>query len=261
MIPAFSKICKWLRNNKLSLNTVKTEFMVIGTLQRFNQLDSSPESTPYAIVADDGQEVRRVKIAKYLGMMADDKHVDHIFSKITRNISILKRIRRFILQESLYHTLIEPYFRYCSIVWGQCGETQKDKLQILQHKAAQIIAKLQYNEANHTDLLTKFAWLSVRNLIKLDTAVFVYKEINNLHSEQSDSPFQMLDCLYSYNTRSVSNINLFIPMGKTQNFQKTMSFSESKIWNEIPTEIRMAQTLHSFKDQLKKHLATQQAQS
>ena len=33
MIPAFSKVCKWLRNNKLSLNTVKTEFMVIGTLQ------------------------------------------------------------------------------------------------------------------------------------------------------------------------------------------------------------------------------------
>ena len=157
--------------------------------------------------------------------------------------------------------MIEPYFRYCSIVWEQCGETLKDKLQILQHKAARTIAKLRYDEANHSDLLTKFGWLSVRNIIKLDTAVFVYKEINNLHPEQSDSPFQMLDCLYSYNTRSVSNNNLFIPRGNTQNFQKTMSFSGSKIWNEIPTEIRMAQTLHSFKDQLKKHLATQQAQS
>ena len=41
MIPAFSKVCKWLGNNKLSLNTVKTEFMVISTLQRLNQLDSS----------------------------------------------------------------------------------------------------------------------------------------------------------------------------------------------------------------------------
>ena len=185
MIPAFSKVCKWLKNNKLSLNTVKTEFMVIGTLQRLNQPDSSLESTPYAIVADDGQEVRRVKIVKYLGMMVDDKlvwdqHVDYISSKITRNIGILKRIRRFISQESLlllYHTLIEPYFRYCSVVWGQCGETLKDKLQILQHKAARTIVKLRYDEANHSDLLTKFGWLSVRNLIKLDTAVFVYKEI------------------------------------------------------------------------------------
>ena len=258
MIPAFSKVCKWLRNNKFSLNTVKTEFMVIGTLQRLNQQDSSPGSTPYAIVVD-GQEVRRVKIVKYLGMMVDaklvcDQHVDYISSKITRNIQ----------QESLlllYHTLTEPYFRYCSIVWGQCGEIQKDKLQTLQNKAARTIAKLRYDEANDSDLLTKFAWLIVRNLIKLDAAVFVLKEINNLHPEQADSPFQMLDCLYSYNTRSVSNSNLFIPRAKTQNFQKTISFSGNKIWNEIPTEIRMAQTLHSFKDQLKKHLATQQAQS
>ena len=121
---------------------------------------------------------------------------------------------------------------------------------------AQLIAKLRYDEANHSELLTKFAWLSVRNFIKLDTAVFVYKEINNLHPEQANSLFQLLDCLHSYNTRSVSNNNLFICRGKTKNFQKTMSSSGSMIWNEIPTEIRMAQTLYSFKDQLKKHYTT-----
>ena len=71
MIPAFSKVCKWLRNNKLSLNTVKTELMIIGTLQQLNQLDSGPESTSYAIVVD-GQDARRVKVVKYLGMMVDD---------------------------------------------------------------------------------------------------------------------------------------------------------------------------------------------
>ena len=94
--------------------------------------------------------MRRVKIVKYLGMIVDDKlvwdqHVDNISSKITRNIGIFKHIRHFIPQESLlllYHTLIEPYFRYCSIVWGQCGETQKDKLQTLQNKAGRTIAKL-----------------------------------------------------------------------------------------------------------------------
>ena len=109
MIPAFSKVCKWLRNNKLSLNTVKTEFMVIGTLQRLNQLDSSPESTPYAIVVDDGQEVRRVKIVKYLGMMVNDKlvwdrHVDYISSKITRNMASLSVL------DTLYHRNLCCYF-------------------------------------------------------------------------------------------------------------------------------------------------------
>ena len=48
MIPAFYRVCKWLRNNKLSLNIVKTEFT---------------ESTPYTIVVE-GQEVTRVKLNK-----------------------------------------------------------------------------------------------------------------------------------------------------------------------------------------------------
>ena len=73
IIPAFPKVCKWLRN-KLSLNIVKTEFIIIGTLPRLNQLDSSPESTLYAIIVD-GQEVKRVKLVKYLGLMVKDKLV------------------------------------------------------------------------------------------------------------------------------------------------------------------------------------------
>ena len=88
--------------------------------------------------------MRRVKTVKYLGMMVDDKlvwdqHEDYISSKVTHNIGILKRARHFMPQESLlllYHTLIECHVRYCSIVWRQCGETQKDKLQTSQNKAA-----------------------------------------------------------------------------------------------------------------------------
>ena len=254
--------------NKLSLNTVKTEFMLIGTSQRLNQLDQNPESTPYAIVIDQ-KEVRRVKCVKNLGMIVDDKltwsqHVNYISSKITCNIGILKRVRHFIPKESLlllYHTLIEPYFKYCSIVWGQCSETLKNKLQTLQNKAARAIAKLRYDEANHSKLLTDFGWLSVRNLIKLDMGIFAYKELNNLHPEQDIRPFRKLDEQHTYNTRSVTNNNLFIPTGNTQLFNRIMSYSGSRLWNEIPYEIRRVQTLEDFKDKLKTYLTAQQTQS
>ena len=42
LLPAFTNICKWLKANKLSLNTVKTEFMISGTSQRVGQLDIAP---------------------------------------------------------------------------------------------------------------------------------------------------------------------------------------------------------------------------
>ena len=128
-----------------------------------------------------------MKLVKYLGMIADDKltwsqHVDYISSEITRNIGILTHIRHFIPKQSLlllYHTLIEPYFKYCSIVWVQCSETLKDKRQTLQNRAAPTIANVHYDETNHSKLLIDFGWLSVRSLIKLDMGVFAYKGLNS----------------------------------------------------------------------------------
>ena len=41
LVPEFLKICEWLRSNKLSLNTLKTEFMTIGSYQRVGELGSA----------------------------------------------------------------------------------------------------------------------------------------------------------------------------------------------------------------------------
>ena len=45
MIPAFSRVSKWLQTNKLSLNTVKTKHMTTDTSKGLNQLDHNPRST------------------------------------------------------------------------------------------------------------------------------------------------------------------------------------------------------------------------
>ena len=72
LILAFGKICEWLESNKLALNTLKTEFMIIGTSHRLNKLDSLHESTPY-LISINGSYIRRVKQVKYLGLIVDDK--------------------------------------------------------------------------------------------------------------------------------------------------------------------------------------------
>ena len=164
-------------------------------------------------------QLMRVKSVKYIGLIVDDKltweqHNEIISGKMARNIGILKCIRNFVPQESLlllYHTLIEPYFRYCSIVWGQCSESLKDRLQTLQNKAARTIARVRYEEADHNILLANFGWLSVRNIIKLDMGIFIYKEQNNMHPERTNTIFHKVDNIHSYRTRSVTSNNLFIP--------------------------------------------------
>ena len=123
------------------------------------------------------------------------------------------------------------------------------------------MAKVCYDEANYSKLLSDFGWLNVRNLIKLDMGVFTHKELNNLHPEQDTSLFQKLDDQHTYNARSVTNNNLFIPRGNTQLFNRTMSYSGSRLWNETPYEIRRIQTQEDFKNKLETYLAAQQKQS
>ena len=71
LIPSFINICEWLKANKLSLNTVKTDFMIIGTSKRPENLDTSPETTPYVLYINNAP-IRRVKQAKNLGLIIDE---------------------------------------------------------------------------------------------------------------------------------------------------------------------------------------------
>ena len=94
LIPAFANICKWLMANKHSLNTVKTEFIVIGTSQRVGQLDIAPETTSYALFVKDAS-VRRVKQVKDLGLIIDenltwDHHINYISQKNETKSGYLK---------------------------------------------------------------------------------------------------------------------------------------------------------------------------
>ena len=125
LIPAFLKICDWLRSNKLSLNTVKTEIMVTGSQNKLNSMDSDPVTTPYRISID-GFTIKRTKVVKYIGLVVDgaltwSQHIDYISTKIAHGVGILKRTRSFLPKQSLltlYQSMIVPYFRYCNIVWA-----------------------------------------------------------------------------------------------------------------------------------------------
>ena len=41
--------------------------------------------------------------------------------------------------KTIYYSLVQPYFDYCDVVWGDCSKTRADKLQKLQNRAARII--------------------------------------------------------------------------------------------------------------------------
>ena len=154
--------------------------------------------------------------------------------------------------------MIEPYFRYCNIVWRQCNETLLDRLQTLQNRAARVIANVSYEAADHNSLPCDYGWLNVRHLILLDFGVFMYKTQKGLAPDVFYDLYHSVTELHSYNTRSANKGNLQIPLTNLRAGDKAISVSGARIWNNIPNSIKEAQSLDVLKRELKECLIRSQ---
>ena len=79
---------KWLISNKLTLNTAKTEFMLIGSRQKLSTLSSQPE------LSIDNVPIEKVTSVKSLGIFIDENlpwqtHIDELFKKITSGVGAI----------------------------------------------------------------------------------------------------------------------------------------------------------------------------
>ena len=109
------RIKEWLLANKQSLNVAKTEFLLIGSHHKLNNLDSQPS------VSIGHDSIKQVRHSRVLGVEIDEnlpwnKHIENVVKKVTSG----RNVRDFVDREnlsSIYNALIRPHFDYCSEVW------------------------------------------------------------------------------------------------------------------------------------------------
>jgi hypothetical protein len=83
---------RWLQANRLSLNVLKSEYMLICSKVRINKLTSDPK------IFIGGHSLKRVVVTKSLGLMIDEnlsweEHVNYISRKVAKDLGMLRRIR------------------------------------------------------------------------------------------------------------------------------------------------------------------------
>ena len=171
-----------LWNTKYHLIKVsKCKFMLLGHSSHLGDFSSLSLSIS-------GEDLERVDCYKYFGFTLNQRlswedHVSNIASKIRKRISILSRIKYMLpLSAGLtfYNTMINPIFKYNSIVWGHKRNTvHMDTLQILQNRAAKIILGRDLRDSA-TQALKDLNWLTLVKKRTIDRCTFVYKCLNNL---------------------------------------------------------------------------------
>lgn len=123
-------IASWLSANRLTLNVLKNDFVVVGSRQRVASLE---EDIALSLL---DTELEKVKSVKCFGVDIDeyltwDNHMLSIKQKFTCKLSVLRRIKPLLKTDNLidiYRSIIGPYFTYCCIVWDSISETQIDNL-------------------------------------------------------------------------------------------------------------------------------------
>ena len=132
--------------------------MLIGSMQRLQTFNAPP-----SLFIVDNAPIHEVVPTKSLVVYVDENlaqnvHIDSA-KKIACGIGILKRSRPFVTFEvlsTIYSTLVQPYFDYCSIFFfwggGDCNKSLATKLH-----AARILTFSPY-DASVDNLSTSLAW-------------------------------------------------------------------------------------------------------
>ena len=118
-----SLLCHWLRANKLSLNTSKTE--IITFRPKNKQMN---KKLNFRISA---QKIDICNKVQYLGVALEENlewntHLNTLKLKLNRAIGLLCKIRLYVpkfLSKTLYYTIFHSHLIYACQIWGQSSNT------------------------------------------------------------------------------------------------------------------------------------------
>ena len=165
-------VLEWVNANKLSLNILKTNYMLFS-----NTLRDLPGD-----ILIDGTPLTKVSSSRFLGLTFDDKlnwksHTLNICKTISRNIGIMNKLKYFFPSSTLctlYFSLVLPYLNYCIMAWGNSSQFHIDKITTLQKRALRIMHNTHIRA--HTDpLFLKSKILKFSDLFYFQTGQFMYK--------------------------------------------------------------------------------------
>ena len=250
------RICVWLAANKLTLNTSKTEFLLIGSKQRLVNSTAKPTASINQF------PIKQVSTVKSLGVHIDENftwecHVNELSKKIASGISAMKRIRHTVPCKtllSIYNSLVQPHFDYCSSVWGSCSKnlSQKlQKLQKLQNRAARVITFSNYDRSTN-ELLRMVNWVKLDRQRLVDKSIMIYKIVNRMVPDYLSLHFVFRSDTLTYILRG-SDFSLAISQPRTNYCKRSLLYSGAVLWNSLQLDIRQSLSLDVFKYKLKSY--------
>ena len=236
--PDLSLLCHWLRANKLSLNTSKTEIIIFRPKNK--QIN---KKLNFRISA---QKIDICNKVQYLGVVLEENlewntHLNTLKLKLNRAIVLLCKIRHYVpkfLLKTLYYTIFHSHLIYTCQIWGQ-GSNTLNKIQPLQDKAVRII---NFKPDNHNvgELYKRDKILKVSVYIKLLNSLFVRDVLLNSSIPPFQNFFTKSENLHQHNTRHAQQNSVVLSQRNSVFYGiKSIQHQAATTWNQLQNEVNL----------------------
>ena len=246
-------IREWMDTNKLKLNDSKTEAILFG-----RKLHTSSLSVNSVTIGN--CQTNFCASARDLGIILDSElsmkgQISAMCQSSFYHLRNISRIRKYLTRsatETLVHALISSRLDYGNSLLYGIPKFLVKRLQAVQNAAARVIARCsRYDRV--TPLLAELHWLPVSSRIIFKVLLLTYKALHGL------APSYIRDLLHLYvpsrSLRSSDDVLLQIPRSRLVSCgDRAFAFSAPRLWNNLPRELRLCDSLAGFKSSLKTFL-------
>ena len=245
-------IIAWMNTNMLKLNTDKTEVMLFTSKANAKYIDNISVNVSESLIKSTDR-VRNLG-AIFSSSMDMEQQINSVCRSAYVHLRNIGHIRKFLTVDAtkaLVNALVTSRLDYCNALLIGVPNTVLSKLQRVQNTAARIVTRTP--RWNHiTPVLKDLHWLPVYYRIKFKILTHTFKALSG------QSPRYIKELLEVYrpvrDLRSQNSRTLVVPKTRTNQYgNRSFKFAAPNLWNSLPSSIRNATNLDTFKKMLKTH--------
>ena len=200
----------WLKANKISLNSSKTELVIFR---------NKHTPIPDIKIKLNGVRLLPTHYVKYLGLYLDenlsfDTHISLLNAKLRRANNMIVISRHYVPIKNLkqiYYGQFHSHLQYGCQIWGQ-HSTKLAKTITLQNKAIRMMT-FSAPDAHSNPLYKKLNILKLSDVVSTNNINFVHKVLNGDTPQSFKKSFKEIEANNRYNTTRNPNSLCSIPLG------------------------------------------------
>ena len=231
----------WFRKWALTVNTVKSALMVIGSRRRV---------LPQLAVSIYGQQIKQVISHKHLGVhlhsnLSWSHHVAYVVKKASQRIGLLRRLQRRLPQlviRQIYMTCVRPVLEYAARAWSGVNAAEAKSLERTQRSAARLITGTKLSdELPHAILLARAGLEQLRVRRQLSLLVLARR----LRRDPPRAPAHLVSLFQTFSgsapsstTMSLRSVSVRLPRPRTELFRRSPLYLAFSLQNSLPESVK-----------------------